>query len=246
MDGSSPIKNCWSSIPPIVKRIDLAPSQRAHGVAWRRGGIYITLEKEGAVARVDPKSGAIAWRAKTVGELGHMLAVSSDEKKVYTGNMKTNDVSAIRIGEEAAYKTIKVGAGPEGIALSPDDKELWVAHRSGGGISVIDTKTDEVVATLAPEIYSARVTFTPDGKRVLLFDLETRGVVAFDRATRKEVGRATVEEGAPVGGVVAADSKRAYVLRYQPDAVVELDLTTMKFGREVATEQMPDGLALLP
>jgi YVTN family beta-propeller protein len=230
----------------IVKRIDLSPSERAHGVVWRRGGIYVTLEKEGAVARIDPQSGAIAWRAKTVGQLGHMLAVSSDEKKVYTGNMKTNDVSVIRVGEESAYTTIKVGAGPEGIALSPDDKELWVAHRMGGGISIIDTKEDKVVATLAPEIYSARVTFTPDGKRVLLFDMPSQSVVVFDRATRKEVGRAKTEEGIFVGGVVTADSKRAYVLRYQPDAVVELDLTTMKTGREVATEQMPDGLAIVP
>ncbi len=175
-----------------------------------------------------------------------MLAVSSDEKKLYTGNMKTNDVSAIRIGEEAAYKTISVGAGPEGIALSPDDRELWAAHRKGGGISIIDTKTDEVVATIAPEIYSARVTFTPDGKRVLLYDMPTNSVVVFDRATRKEVGRATAPDGVPVGGIVSADSKRAYILRYQPDAIVELDLVTMKFGREVETAQMPDGLALVP
>jgi YVTN family beta-propeller protein len=175
-----------------------------------------------------------------------MLAVSSDEKKLYTGNMKTNDISVIRIGEDAAYKTIKVGAGPEGIALSPDDKELWAAHRMGGGISIIDTETDEVVATIAPEVHSARVTFTPDGKRVLVYDLQSQSVIVFDRASRKEEGRATVTEGVPVGGVVTSDSKRAYVLRYQPDAIVELDLATMKFGREVQTAEMPDGLALLP
>ncbi len=228
----------------IVRRVDLAPSERAHGVIWRRGGIYITLEKEGSVARIDPESGAITWRAKTKGEVGHMLAVTGDEKKVYTGNIKTNDVSVIRVGEAEAYKTIETGAGPEGIALSPDDKELWAAHRMGGGVSIIDTAKDEVVATIAPEIFSARVSFTPDGKKVLLFDMASRSVVVFDRATRKELGRATPEEGVPVGGLVAPDSQRAYVLRYQPDAVVELDLATMKFGRAVETAPMPDGLAL--
>ncbi len=40
----------------VVKRFDLAPSERAHGVTWRRGGIYITLERESAVARIDPDS----------------------------------------------------------------------------------------------------------------------------------------------------------------------------------------------
>jgi YVTN family beta-propeller protein len=226
----------------IVKRIDLSPSERAHGVTWRRGGIYITLEKENAVARVDPDKGAVTWRASTKGELGHMLAVSGNERKVYTGNMKTNDVSVIRVGEAEAYKTIPVGAGPEGLALSPDDRELWVAHRKGGGISIIDTTTDTVVATIAPELYSARVTFTPDGKKVLLYDMPTRSVVVFDRATRKEIGRAVPQEGVPVGGVVV-DAKRAYILRYQPDAVVEFDLEQMQFGRAVETAPMPDGIA---
>ncbi|HEX8152808.1 MAG TPA: YncE family protein [Thermoanaerobaculia bacterium] len=229
----------------IVKRIDLAPSERPHGVTWRRGGIYVTLEKEGSVARIDPSTGAIAWRAKTGGEVGHMLAVTRDEKKLYTGNLKTNDISAIRIGEASAYKTIKVGAGPEGIALSPDDRELWAAHRMAGGISIIDTAKDEVIATIAPEIFSARVTMTPDGKKVLLFDMASKSVVLFDRATRKEIGRVATAEGVPVGGSVTPDSSRAYVLRYQPDAIVELDLKTLKFGREVQTAQAPDGLAIL-
>lgn len=227
----------------IVRRIDLSPSQRPHGIAWLRGGIYVTLEREGAVARIDPKSGKVAWRAQTGGELGHMLAVSRDEKKVYTGNMKTNDVSVIRVGEDAAYARIKVGAGPEGLALSPDDRELWVAHRMGGGISVIDTAKDEVVATIGENIYSARVTFTPDGKKVLVYDMATRSVVVFDRASRAELGRVRFENGVPVSGFMVPDGKRVWITRYQPDALVELDLETLALGREIAIDGMPDGIA---
>jgi YVTN family beta-propeller protein len=228
----------------IVKRVDLSPSERAHGVTWRKGGVYVTLEREGAVARIDPESAKVVWRAKTGGEVGHMLAVTRDETKVYTGNIKSNDVSVIRVGEDAAYARIKVGAGPEGIALSPDDKELWVAHRMGGGISIIDTAKDEVVATIAENVYSARVTFTPDGKKVLAYDMASRSVVIFDRAARKEIGRVTFGEGVPVSGL-AVDAKRAYITRYQPDGIVELDLETLKLGRVVAVESMPDGLSMV-
>ncbi len=229
----------------IVKRIDIAPSERAHGIAWRKGGVYVTLEREGAVARVDPENGKIVWRAKTNGELGHMLAVSRDETKIYTGNIKSNDVSVIRVGEDAAYTRIKVGVGPEGIALSPDDKELWAAHRMSGGISIIDTKSDAVVATIAPEVVSARVTFTPNGKKVLVYDMASRSVIVFDRATRKELARTTFDEGVPVSGI-ALDDKHALITRYQPDALVELDLETMKLGRTIAIDGMPDGMVRVP
>jgi YVTN family beta-propeller protein len=228
----------------IVKRIDLGPSERPHGVAWRKKGIYVTLEKEGAVARIDPVSGKIDWRALTIGEVSHMLAVMPDESKIYTGNVKSNDVSVINAGAEVAHKVIKVGSGPEGIALSPDGSELWAAHRMGGGVSIIDTARDMVVTQVAPTVFSARVTFTPDGKKVLLYDLSSKSVVIYDRASRTEIGRATLAEGVPVGGI-APDNRRAFVLRYQPDAVLELDLNTYKFGRAVETKEMPDGMALL-
>ncbi|HEX7828527.1 MAG TPA: YncE family protein, partial [Thermoanaerobaculia bacterium] len=151
------------------------------------------------------------------------------------------DVSVIRVGEDAAYVTINVGAGPEGIALSPDDQEVWAAHRMGGGISIIDTAKDQVVATIADDVYSARVTFTPDGKKVLAYDMASRSIVIFDRAARKEIGRVTFEDGVPVSGLVV-DAKHAYITRYQPDGLVELDLETLKLGRVIATEAMPDGM----
>jgi YVTN family beta-propeller protein len=172
-----------------------------------------------------------------------MLAVTRDEKKVYTGNVRSNDVSVIRVGEESAYTHIKVGAGPEGIALTPDDKELWAAHRMEGGISIIDTAKDEVVATIGAGIVSARLSFTPDGRKVLAYDMASRSVVVFDRAARKELGRVTFEEGVPVSGIVA-DAKHAYITRYQPDGIVELNLDTMKLGRVVETGAMPDGMTL--
>jgi len=229
----------------LIQRISLGGSERPHGLVWRDGGIYVTLEKEGAVARINPRNGWVTWRAKTNGELGHMLAVTHDELKLYTGNIQSNDISVIHVGDAAASKKISVGAGPEGIALAPDDRELWAAHRAGGGISVIDTSRDEVVATIAPEVYSARLTFTPDGRKVLAYDMASKSVIVFDRASRKELGRVPFTEGVPVSGSVAEDSKKAWIVRYQPDALVELDLDSMKTGRAVPMPSMPDGLALV-
>jgi len=226
----------------IVTRIDVG--ERPHGLAWRAGGVYLTLEKEGAVARVDPQSGAIAWRAKTNGAVSHMLAVTRDEKKLWTANIGSNDVSVIRVGEDAAYAKVAVGEGPEGIALSPDEKEVWVAHRNGGGISIIDAAKDVVTSTIAPKVITARLTFTPDGRKVLAYDFVSKDVIVFDRATRSELGRVSITTGVPINGI-AATTMRAFVACAQPDAIVEIDLSTMKVLRTLELEATPDGLAIV-
>ena len=226
----------------VVTRFDLAPSERPHGIVTRGDHIFITLERDGAVAKMN-RDGEIVWRGRTTGELGHMLAVSADGKRIYTGNMKTNDVSILEAGGDEPVAVVPVGKGPEGIALSPDGSELWVAHRMSGGLSVIDTAKAEVVATPGEGVFSARLTFTPDGRKVVAYDMSSRNVVVFDRASRTELGRYRPDEGIPVTGL-AKDARHIYVIRYQPDAIFELDLETMEPGRTVETGSMPDGLAL--
>lgn len=216
--------------------------KRPHGLAFRDGRLYITAEQDRKLVAVDPESGDVLWSGATGGAGSHMLAVAPDVSRIYCGNIGSNSASILPIGDGEA-KTIAVGAGPEGIDLSPDGKELWVAHRGGGGVSVIDTATQAVVATILPEVVSARVRFTPDGTRVLLFDMAGSALVVVDRATRKETGRVAMP-GMPGGGIVSADSRTAYVSVYGPFLVARVDLEKLEISGRVETGIAPDGMAL--
>jgi YVTN family beta-propeller protein len=229
-------------------RVSLAGSTRPHGLAVRGDSLFVTSETSQAILRVNRSSGTIDWRGKTGGVGSHMLGVSADGKRVYSGNIGSDSISVIDVGTGATSEPtskVAVGKGPEGIALTPDGTEVWAAHRGGGGVSVIDTASSKVVATLLPEVVSARVTISPDGRRVLLYDMPGRAVIVLDRASRKEIGRITVK-GMPGGGTISSDSRTAYVGVYEPFSVTRIDLDTMKITGSVNTGIAPDGIVFVP
>jgi YVTN family beta-propeller protein len=226
-------------------RLSLNGKTRPHGMATRDDKLYVTSESSQSVVRLD-RTGSIDWTGDTSARGSHMLALTADGKRVYTGNIGSDSLSVIDItsSHSVASKQIAVGKGPEGIAMSPDGREVWAAHRGGGGVSVIDTSRDEVVATILPAIVSARVTFTPDGRNVLLFDGPSSSLVIVDRASRTEVGR-VVLPGNPGGGIVSADSRTAYVSIYGPFEVAKIDLAKKQITGSVETGIAPDGMALI-
>ncbi|HET7436691.1 MAG TPA: YncE family protein [Thermoanaerobaculia bacterium] len=227
-----------------VKRLSLAGHKRPHGLVVRGSQLFATSEMSKEVLRLDRASGAIDWTGATGAAGSHMIAVTADAKRVYSGNIGSDSVSVIDVVEGETPKQITVGKGPEGIALSPDGSEVWAAHRGGGGVSVIDTKSEKVVATLLPEVVSARVAFTPDGTKVLLFDMPSGNLIVIDRAARKELGRIALP-GMPGGGIVAGDSRTAYVSVYEPFSVTRIDLQAMKITGSVETGIAPDGMVLV-
>jgi YVTN family beta-propeller protein len=227
-------------------RLKLLDHKRPHGMAVRGDQLFVTSETSKAVLRLERGTGAVTWTGSTGAAGSHMVAVSADATRLYTGNIGSDSVSVIDTGNGStatASAQIPVGKGPEGIALSPDGSEVWAAHRGGGGVSVIDTRTGMVVATLFPEVVSARVAFSLDGRRVLLFDMPTGSTIVVDRTTRQELGRIAMS-GMPGGGFIAPDNRTAFVSVYQPFSVTRIDLDTLKVTGRVETGIAPDGMAL--
>ena len=79
-----------------------------------------------------------------------------------------------RTGPQTWNQTVvPVGKGPEGFDISPDGKELWMAHSRDGGVSVINIFDKRVIHTFGVQTKrSNRLKFTPDGRLVLITDLD--------------------------------------------------------------------------
>ena len=89
---------------------------------------------------------------------------------------------------------------------------------------------------------SNRLKFTPDGKRVLVSDLESGDVVAIDAVQRKEIKRIKMGRG-PEGILMTPDGSRAFVAVAGDNSVAILDLTTLEVTGHISTGAGPDGMA---
>lgn len=225
-----------------VRRVNLGPLTRPHGITMAGGKVYFTVEANRAVARYDPASDKIDWIMGTGQNGTHMVVVAPDLKRLYTANIGSNTVTSVALDGQPGIEHISVGRGPEGIDISPDGREVWVAHRNDGGLSIIEAATNKVIAQLTVGRMPIRVKFTPDGKRVLVTDAMTGELVIIDAAARKEMKRIQVG-GAPVGVLIAPDGKRAFVASTRDNKVAIVSLESLEVVGSIQTGREPDGMA---
>src|SRR5205807_1900396 len=136
-----------------------------------------------------------------------------DGSKIFTSNIGSDAIGIFERGANGAWNftTVPVGKGPEAIEISPDEKEIWTAHSRDGGVSIIDIASKKVTGTIdARTKRSNRLKITPDGKTVLITDLDAGELVVLDRASRKETKRLKLGKS-PEGILIVPDGSRAYI-----------------------------------
>ncbi len=228
-----------------LHRVDLGPLRRPHGMAFADGKVYFTAEVNKLIARYDPAGNQVDWLLGTGQNSTHMVLVSKDNNKMFTANIGSDSITIIeRVGPAGWNETVvPVGKGPEAIDLSPDGKEIWTAHSRDGGVSIIDIAAKKVTQTLNLQTKrSNRLKFTPDGKLVLISDLEAGELWVLDAQTRKEIKR--LKLGANVEGIlVEPDGLRAYVAVTGANNIAVIDLKTLEVSGHISTGNGPDGMA---
>jgi YVTN family beta-propeller protein len=226
-----------------VRRVDLGPLRRPHGVAFAEGKVYFTAEVNKLIARYDPTNNQIDWLLGTGQNTTHMVLLSADNSKLFTANIGSDSITIIeRAGNGWNETVVPVGKGPEALDLSPDGSQLWTAHSRDGGVSIIDIAAKKVVQTLQVGTKrSNRLKFTPDGKLVFISDLEGGELVVLNASTHAEVKRIKLGR-APEGILMTPDGSRAYVAENMDNTVAVIDLKTLEVSGRISTGS-PDGMA---
>jgi YVTN family beta-propeller protein len=232
-----------------VRRVDIAPLRRPHGMWFAEGKVYFTAEVNRLVARIDSASFQTDWLLGT-GQAGtHMVWVSPDASRMYTCNIGSDSMSILERPQNPAapwnVTTIPVGRGPEGFDVLPDGRELWAAHSRDGGVSIIDLAQKKVAATIDIQTKrSNRLKFTPDGRLALVSDLDSGELVVIDVPTRKVTKK--VPLGRMVEGIlVQPDGARAYVAVTGDNQIAVVDLKTLEVATRLQPGGGPDGMAWL-
>ena len=230
-----------------TRRVDLLPLMRPHGLQMIGGRIYFTAETNRAIARYDPVKGKVDWVMGTGQNGSHMIVGTTDEKRFYTANIGSDNVTAFELtaAPPAGSRVIQIPVGkqPEAIDMSPDGKEIWTGLNAEGAIDIVDTAAHKFIEKVQIGGRPYRVRFTPDGKWVVNTLLPTREIVIVEAATRKEVRRIKLES-VPMGITFARDGRTAFVSAGDPDIVLRIDLEKGEVTGRVETGKVPDGIAV--
>ena len=227
-----------------IRRIELGPLLRPHGIEARAGKVYFISELTRTVGRYNFADDTIDWLTGTGQDGGHMLVLTPDGKRIYTANRVSHTVTSIDIGSPASPgKIMQIAAGskPEGIDISPDGKEVWVGNTGDGTIDIIDVASNTIKHSFAVGKVPIRVKFTPDGKRALVSDNGAGELIVVDAAARKVVKRIKAD-AAPVGILIVPDGKKAFVARSGSGMVSVFDFGTLEFTGDIKTGNGPDGM----
>ena len=234
-----------------VRRVELAPLMRPHGLQMIGGKLYFTAETNRLIARYDPSANKIDWIMGTGQAGSHMVVGTPDQKRFYTANIGSNSVTAFEFqtpppgppGGWWKVTHVAIGKEPEAIDISPDGKEIWAGLNAEGAIDVVDTASNKFKEKINIGGRPYRVRFTPDGKFVVNTMFATKELLILDAATRKEIRRLKLDS-APMGITFSNDGKTAFVSVVQPDAVIKINLESGEVLGRVDTGKAPDGIAV--
>lgn len=230
-----------------IRRVDLTPLLRPHGLVETGGKIYFTSETSRTIGRYDPATNRVDWLMGTGQNGSHMIVVTPDQKRMYTANIGSDSVTAFEFqnvppaGSRITH--IAVGKQPEAIDISPDGKEVWVGLNAEGAIDIVDTTTNKFKEKIKLGERPYRVKFTPDGRFVFATLPNTKEIIVLDAATRKETRRMKLES-VPLGIVFSRDARLAFVSAVENDFVLKIDLEKYEVLGKAASGQSPDGVAL--
>lgn len=225
--------------------IVLGRFRRPHGIERGNSGLlYVTVDQPPALLVIDPGEQGLL-RHYAIGQSGpHMLAVTSDERKVYVANSGSGTVTALTFAPEPAARHIAVGGVPMGLALSADEKLLFASTRTANSVAVIDTRKDEVTRTIEIPGQPVRLRLTPDGRRLLVSLTEAGDVAVVDTASFRVVRR--FHAGARVEGITTDRAGRfGYVSAQEDNHVIKFSLRNWKPVKEIKTGARPDPLVIL-
>jgi YVTN family beta-propeller protein len=228
-----------------IHRVDLAPQTRPHGLFAADGKVYFTCEGSKTIGRYDPVTNRVDWVLGTGQDGTHMIALSRDNKTIFTSNIASGSISIFELSGNPGdwhQSVVKVGRGAEGFDVSPDEKELWAANAGDQTVSIVDIAGRRVAQTFPVDAQrSNRLKFTPDGKRVLISDATTGNLVVIDEASRKEIKRIKVGTGI-TGILVSRDGSKAYLGATADNYVGVVDLKTLEMTGKISTGKGPDGM----
>lgn len=228
----------------VARTIDLGEYRRPHGIAFLPGDslVAVTSESSRHVVLVNVLSGEIRKAVPTQHNGSHMVGVTADGTKGYTGDIGSNTVSELNLVTGTYVRSWDVPTQPEAINVTPDGSEVWVGSNAGK-VSVVKPATGAIATAAEGFGWPYRVYFTPDVATVLLPDLRKEELRFVDRESHKELARLSFAGGGPQGITMTPDGRYILQSLSQQGRVAVVDFASRKVVGYIPSGDTPDGIA---
>lgn len=233
----------------VAKTIPFAPYQRPHGAVFLNDNrtVVVTAERDSLLVLVDVQTGKITGTRKTGQRLGHMVAISRDQRTAYVANISAGTLSIVDLVGSAEPVVVQVGSQTEGIAVTHDGRYVWMGSNNTGKVYVVDVAQRAVIDSIQTAGIPYRIAFTPDDASAIITNPEQDQVLLVDASTRAIRSRMMVESlsetaAGPQGVVIAPDGRRLWITMGTGNLVEEWTLPAFKRTRSWDVAPGPDGI----
>jgi DNA-binding beta-propeller fold protein YncE len=232
----------------VVRTISLGQYTAPHGIVYLPGDslVAVTSERTNHVVIVAVASGEVRKAIPTNKRGSHMVAVTGDGRRAWTGDMGDHTVSELDVSSGTYIRSIAVPNQPEAINVTPDGREVWVGSNATGKMSVVDASSGSVTTAAEGVSWPYRVLFTPDNSTVVLPDLRNHEVRFLERATRRELSRLSLPGAGPQGVTMTPDGRYLLESLSTQARVMVVDMRTRTVVGHIPAGETPDGIAYTP
>lgn len=232
----------------VTRTIGLGQYTAPHGIAYLPGDslVIVTSERTNNVVIVAVAAGEIRKVIPTNNRGSHMVGVTADGRRAWTGNIGDNSVSELDLVAGTFVRSIPVPNQPEAINVTPDGREVWVGSNQTGKVSVVDPASGSVTTAAEGVSWPYRVLFTPDLKTVVLPDLRNHEVRFLERSSRRELSRLSLPGAGPQGVTITPDGRYLLESLSTQARVMVVDMRTRAVVGHIPAGETPDGIAYTP
>jgi DNA-binding beta-propeller fold protein YncE len=229
----------------VARTIELGEYRSPHGIVFLPGDslVAVTSEASRNLLIVHVADGAVRAAIPTQFAGSHMVGVTADGARAFTGNIGGNTVSEFDLRTRTFVRSFDVPAQPEAINVTPDGSEVWVGSNATGRVSVITVATGTVTTAAEGVSWPYRVLYTPDVKIAVIPDLRNHEVRFLDRVSKRELSRLSLPGAGPQGVTITPDGKYVFLSLSEQARIAIIDMATRQVVGHLDAGATPDGVA---
>jgi DNA-binding beta-propeller fold protein YncE len=232
----------------VAATIDLGEYDRPHGIAFLPGDslVAVTSESQGAVVVVNVRTGDTVEVLETRAGGSHMVAVTGDGSRMWTGDMRSNTVTELSRGADGPLRALPAPQTPEAVNVTPDGSRVFAGSNGTGRVTAWTTEDGRPTTVAEGFGWPYRIFLTPGVEQILIPDLRNEVLRFFDGDDYTELGSIAFPGEGPQGLTLHPDGRHLFLSLSSADRIAVVDVAAREVVGYLPAGDGPDGIAYSP